>query len=623
MCGIAAIFSDRIKEEDKNILCKMNDRMKHRGPDGYGYYFDEMVGLAHRRLSIIDLSENGKQPMSNEDGSVWITFNGEIYNFQDLRIDLEIKGHIFRSNTDTEVLVHLYEEYPDNFLEKIRGMFAFAIWDKKRKRIIAARDRLGKKPIYYYHNHKETVIASEIKALLEHPSIHIGINEEALSEFLAFKFSLSRETIFKGIYKVLPGEVLNVSQDGIKIEKYWDVPLEFNERSKKDLVENYTSIFKEAVQLRLISDVPLGAFLSGGMDSTSVVYAMTQFSKIPVKTFTMGFNSSDESIEEGRYAEIVSKYFRTEHYERKQLSESLDQLEKIIYFLDEPIADPAIIPTFNLFGSASELLKVILTGEGSDEINGGYSRYQTSSLMLLFLNLSKTLSDFMGKLIRAMPGYTLGSQMFNLPKEDAWLYLTLLFGKNYHNFSIVRNFLSKELVSSFDDSIDRIKRLYNLDNSAHPLQKMFYIDLKGWLASDLNMKVDRMSMAHSVEARAPFLDHKLVEFSMSIPPRKKFNMFTTKRVLRDAMKNNIPHEILKRKQHGFLVPVDDWFRKDQTEYLRSKMYKLIDRGVVTSELKGIIDQYLRGDNSLRIVIWRLLILEIWFQVFVDGKWKNL
>jgi asparagine synthase (glutamine-hydrolysing) len=622
MCGIAAIYSERIQEKDRDILRRMNERMLHRGPDGYGYYFDEMVGLAHRRLSIIDLSENGKQPMANEDGSLWITFNGEIYNFQDLRHDLQMKGHAFRSNTDTEVLVHLYEEYPESFLEKLRGMFAFAIWDKNRKRIVAARDRLGKKPLYYHHTGKVTILASEIKALLEHPRIDVKINQEALTEFVAFKYSLSRETVFKGIHRVLPGEVLIVGQDGIKIEKYWDVSLEFKERAHKDLIEEYISIFKEAVQLRLISDVPLGAFLSGGMDSTSVVYAMTEFSKTPVKTFTMGFDSSDKTIEEGRYAEIASKYFGTEHHERKQLSESIDQLEQIIYFLDEPIADPAVIPTFNLFDSAGEFLKVILTGEGSDETNAGYSRYPASNLILSLLNTSATVSHFLGDLVRFMPGYARGYQMFSLPRKDAWLYLTLLFGKEYGNLSLIRTILSEELHDSFDDSINRVKGLYNPDDGAHPLQKMFYLDLKGWLASDLLMKVDKMSMAHSVEARAPFLDHKLVEFAMSIPPWEKFNLSATKRVLRDAMNGHIPREILKRRQHGFLVPVDNWFRSDLTEYLRSKMQRLIDRGVVNGSLQGIVERYLGGDNSLRTVIWRLLVLEIWFEVFVDGIWKT-
>jgi asparagine synthase (glutamine-hydrolysing) len=342
-----------------------------------------------------------------------------------------------------------------------------------------------------------------------------------------------------------------------------------------------------------------------------------------VKTFTMGFNSSDKTIEEGRYAEIASKYFGTQHYERKQLSESIDQLEHIIYFLDEPIADPAVIPTFNLFDSAGEFLKVVLTGEGSDEINAGYPRYQTSNLILRFLNTSQPVSHFLGDLIRVIPGYARGYQMFSLPKKDAWLYLTLLFGKEYGNFSLIRTILSKELRDSFDDSINRVKGLYDIEDSAHPLQKMFYLDLKGWLASDLLMKVDKMSMAHSVEARAPFLDHKLVEFAMSIPPWEKFNLFTTKRVLRHAMKDHIPREILKRRQHGFEVPVDNWFRSDLTEYLRSKMYSLIDRGVVNGNLQGIVERYLMGENSLRTVIWRLLVLEIWFEVFMDGKWKTL
>lgn len=623
MCGIAGIYAvGGIEESDRAALCRMSERISHRGPDDHGFYFDRNVGLAHRRLSIIDLSENGRQPISNEDNTVWLIFNGEIYNFRGLRSDLEKKGHIFKSNTDTEVLLHLYEEFPDGYLEELRGMFAFALWNKKTNKMILARDRLGKKPLYYYHGKGMTVFASEIKAILEHPIIDIAYNNEALTEFLAFRYSVGRQTIFKDIYKVLPGETLNVNLDGIETKKYWEVPVLFEE-GDRDLSGEYHSLFVESVKLRLMADVPLGAFLSGGLDSTSVVYAMARYSESPVKTFTMAFDSADKRIEEGHYAEIVAKYFKTNHYEQGELPSSVDQIERMIYHLDEPIADPAVIPTFHLFESASRFLKVILTGEGSDEVNAGYARYPVSNLIMMALDQSGRVSNALGRLMSFIPKHKSLSNMLRLQGNDAWLYLTLLFGREYERFSLIRTILPGNLLESFDGSIGRARELYSVEPSIHPLQKIFYFDIKGWLASDLLMKVDKMSMAHSVEARTPFLDHKLVEFSMGIPPGKKCTLFTTKRLLREAMKDHIPAEILKRRQHGFIVPLESWFRGGRPDFLRAKIKNLIKRGIVKSGSKDIAERYIAGNNSLRSVVWRFIVLETWFEVFMDGKWKDL
>ncbi len=622
MCGIAGIYAaDRLDDADRAALDRMSERIRHRGPDDHGLYVDRHIGLAHRRLSIIDLSDNGRQPLSNEDGSVWVAFNGEIYNFPDLRADLEGRGHVFKSETDTEVLVHLFEEFPDTYLDKLRGMFAFALWNRRANQLTLARDRLGKKPLYYYRNERTIVFASEIKALLEHPAIGVDVNDEALTEYLAFRFSIGRQTLFKNIYKVLPGETISVDRDGMARRKYWELPLQLHD-DDRDWPAEFHSLFDDSVARRLMADVPLGAFLSGGLDSTSVVCAMAGHSRTPVKTFTMTFDSADGRIGEGDYARMVARRFETDHHVERQLPGSLDQLECIVYHLDEPIADPAVIPTFRLFEAAGRSLKVVLTGEGSDEVNAGYSRYQVSSLISTVSGRNRNALSAFARIASLVPACRGLSSTLGRQGNDAWLYQTLLFGRELDRFGLIRTIMPPDLRDCFDGSIERARQQLGVDQSVHPLQKAFAADIRGWLASDLLVKVDKMSMAHSVEARAPFLDHKLVEFSMGVPPWRKCTAFTTKRLLREAMRGRIPEAIRRRRQHGFIVPLEDWFRASGSGLLRSRMRGLVDRGVVDAAATGIGERYLAGDDALRSIVWRLVVLETWFGVFVDGKWKD-
>jgi asparagine synthase (glutamine-hydrolysing) len=623
MCGIIGIYNTEHPVQIK-LLTKMNDTLTHRGPDDSGIYIDKNIGLGHRRLSIIDLSDKARQPMSNEDQTIWLSFNGEIYNFQKIKKNLNSKGHIFKSNTDAEVLIHLYEEDPNNFLDKVIGMFAFIIWDKKKKQLIVARDRLGQKPLYYFYNPKNIIFASEIKAILKAPEVPIEINEDSLLEFLAFRFNLGEKTIFKQIYKVLPGEIIRVSEGKFIKKNYWNIPLTFKPDNQKTIINRYLSIFESAVKLRLVSDVPLGAFLSGGIDSTSVVYAMTKFSKKPVKTFTAIFEPNISHQDESKFAKMASDFFKTEHYEKTcSIISLLDNLPKIVYHLDEPISDPAVVPTYLLFESARNYLKVILTGEGSDEINAGYFKYIASNLIQRFLSLPSGFSSLLKKIISYLPNYAYLSPLFALSKEETWKYLSLLFGKELNHFLTIKELIDKSLNQRLNNSLLHDNIYYKIDKSIHPLQRLFYLDIKGWLASDLLLKVDKMGMAHSIEPRAPFLDHRLVEYSMSIPPNKKIGLFKTKKILRASMKGKIPPKILKRKQHGFIVPFDIWFVKNSHRYLVAKFEKLKKRGVVNPKAIDLLKRYLQGDLNLRGIIWRLLMLEIWFEVFIDGLWKDL
>lgn len=631
MCGICGgILFDPGGSMDERLIRSMTGQLVHRGPDAEGVYCKGPAGLGHRRLSIIDLSPQAGQPMPNEDGTIHIIVNGEIYNYRQIRNGLEEKGHIFRSGSDSEVVLHLYEDMGVDFIKRLFGMFGFALWDEKNNRLILARDRTGKKPLFYTINKNGLYFASEMKALLMCPDIDREINLEAIHHYLTFEYIPHPMTIYKGIRKLPPAHYLVWESGEIRMERYWD--LDYTQKRKKgsfnELKEEFLELFEDAVRIRMMSDVPLGAFLSGGIDSSAAVAMMSRFSGMPVKTFSIGFE--DQSYNELPFARQVSRLFNTDHHEFIVKPDAAGILPKLIWHYDEPYADSSAIPTYYLAQMTRKEVTVALNGDGGDESFAGYDRYLADRLAGIYARLPGYAGPaFIKWLANTLPcdyrhrGFIRRLKRFvnamGEPAERRYCRWICFFDNQAKKQLYSQDFASKVRDS---DSYKYIEGWYARAAADGFLDKTLYVDVHTYLPDDLLVKVDIATMAHSLEARSPFLDHRVMEFAASLPESLKLKGWRKKYFLKRAFKGILPEEILKRPKTGFGVPLDAWFRND----LRDMAYdvllsrKAIERGYFrTVEVRNLLDTHCEktADHSYRI--WALLVLEMWHLQFANTR----
>ncbi len=620
MCGIAGIF-DLDRQFSKSDLQAMCEVIRHRGPDGDGYYIDGAVGLGHRRLRIIDL-EGGKQPMSNEDGTIWITFNGEIYNFKQLQKDLEGRGHYFHSHSDTEAIIHAYEEYGGNCVEHINGMFSFCIWDAKRERLFLARDRVGKKPLYYYFDGKKFIFASEIKSIIQNRNIPREMDLTALRDYLVYQYIPPPKTIFKGIKKLPPGHYMVIDNKlNLTVKRYWDLNfIPDHSIEEGEWIEGLREKLLVAVKRRLISDVPLGAFLSGGVDSSAVVSMMSQLMDQPVKTFSIGFE--EEKFSEINYARIVANRFNTDHHEMIVKPDAIELLPKLAWEFDEPFADSSAIPTYYVSKMAREHVTVILSGDGGDEPFAGYRRYT-------FACHYQNRIDFIPGFLRRLVFGGLSSLVpHGMRGKGTLRHLSETLFERYRGFvtqdepGYIDGILSGDVLREIgrENDNDYFLQYYNKFPKADYLTKIQYLDIMTYLPEDILVKVDRASMLNSLETRAPLLDHELLEYLAKIPSHLKVKNGETKYLLKKALEGILPEEILYRKKMGFGVPLVHWFKKDILEYTREILLskQSIERGFFNRRyIETILQAHQHRGRDLSAKIWSLLFFENWCRVWLD------
>jgi asparagine synthase (glutamine-hydrolysing) len=633
MCGIAGVLKfEEGAQIDPAVLRRMCAAMVHRGPDDEGFFAQGCVGLGMRRLSIIDL-QTGHQPISNEDGSVWIVFNGEIYNHALLREQLVARGHSFRTNSDTEAIVHLYEEHGHDCVQYLQGMFAFAIWDNKQRRMFVARDRLGIKPLYYRLSVESFLFGSEIKALLAHPDIHPRLDRAILPEYLAFGYLSGPETFYGGIRKLEPGHWLEINEQGeLRIKQYWDLSVTAEEDVYDDsyYASTYRDLLEKAVSSHLMSDVPVGVFLSGGLDSSAVAALMTHIRRAPVETFSVGY--SEQSYSELPYARIVARHLNSIHHEvLVNQQEFFDALPNLIWHEDEPIAWPSSVALYFVARLARERVKVVITGEGSDETLAGYSRYA--------FTLKNATLDRIYR--RSVPGF-LRQQVRNSIEDSRWVGASLRRklghsflakdGRSWASFYFDNFFsafsereqaglLNDEVAREFEEGASYRHVLgYWESSSGEMLQRLLYTDIKTYLV-ELLMKQDNMSMAASIESRVPFLDHKLVEFAVRIPQRAQIAGLAGKKILKTAMKDLLPHSILYRRKLGFPTPWSGWLHGRQLEIIEGILLdpRSLERNLFKpASVERLFGEHRAGHRDHGDRIWRLLNLELWHRVSLEG-----
>jgi asparagine synthase (glutamine-hydrolysing) len=630
MCGICGILNFRHDQPaERGVLEEMNRQIIHRGPDEAGFFLSGNIGMAMRRLSIIDV-QSGHQPVTNEDDSISLVFNGEIYNHQELRQRLEQRGHRYRSHSDTETIVHLYEEYGQDCVTHLRGMFAFAIWDSRRRTLFIARDRLGIKPLYFLLTDEHLLFASEIKALLAHPEVRAEFNRDVLPEYLAFGYLSGPRTMFTGIKKLLPGHTIEIDESGdIRIQQYWDLPQNAKQQanSEKYYVDTYRELLEGSVASHLMSDVPLGVFLSGGLDSSAIAALMSKIRKEPIETFAVGYD--EEAYSELRYARIVAEHIGSVHYEvRVSSKEFFGALPKLIWHEDEPIVWPSSVPLYFVARLASERVKVVLTGEGSDETLGGYARYPWTIWNSRFDHIYRSVvPSRLRKRIREQIGDSgrLGAAarrrlQHTFLGRDAESWSSFYFDSFYCAFSESDQtdlLLPERQGGSGSAYLDNLA--YWESAKGDLLDRLLYTDIKTYLV-ELCMKQDQMSMAASIESRVPFLDHVLVEFAASIPARFKTRGMSGKLILKSAVKDLLPESIIHRRKMGFPTPLAKWILGPQLETLEKMLLSphSMGRGLFRPEaVRRLFAEHRanRRDHSDRI--WRLLNLEIWHRVFID------
>jgi asparagine synthase (glutamine-hydrolysing) len=628
MCGIAGFIdlwdlsNARLPEERAQTLESMCQVITHRGPDDQGVMLKHGVALGMRRLSIIDLA-GGNQPISGEDGAVTIVFNGEIYNYRELKPALEARGHRFKTNSDTEAIVHAYEEYGPACVSHLRGMFAFAIWDDRARKLFIARDRVGKKPLYYSLTRSGTFLfGSELKSLLEHPDVERNISAEALDGYFSLGYVPDPISIFGEIQKLSPGHHLTFADGRVTTQQYWDFIYETNgnRRKEADYLDELQALLDEAVRVRLVSDVPLGAFLSGGIDSSTVVGLMARHMDQPVKTFSIGFH--EDSYNELKYARLTSKKFGTDHYEFLVTPEICNVVDELAWHFDEPFADSSAIPTYVVSKLAREHVTVVLSGDGGDELFAGYTRYQTERRRNKFGKLPRMLREgLMDPLSRRLPHGAWGRNYLHnvaLDPIDRYLDSVSVF-TGLNKAALYTNDFSREL----GDNNHVASRFRKLDDNVKTnalLDSLLYIDSKTYLPGDILTKVDRMSMAVSLEARVPLLDHKLIEFVTRIPASMKISGLETKYLFKRAVADLVPPEVLHRQKQGFGVPIQEWINQELRERIRDTLTdpRTRQRGYVTDRYVDVLlDEHERGRRDHSMALWALLMLELWHRLYVD------
>ena len=631
MCGINGIaLSGRSDSRlDQELIMRMRDCLVHRGPDDSGLFLDRNVGLGHRRLSIVDVA-GGHQPMTNEDNTLHIVYNGEIYNHADFREELEAAGHVYRTHCDTETILHLYEQDGERCVEKLRGMFAFAIWDQRNRKLFIARDRLGVKPLYYVHTSDGSLyFASEIKALLAAKAVSPQLNYNSLSDYLANHAPSGEETLFVGVKRLLPGHTLEWQDGRIEIRKYWDISFSTSDStpqlSDKEYVAQWLEMFRTSVRLRLMADVPLGMFLSGGIDSSAIAALMSGMVSEPVKTFSVAFEEREAN--ELHYARMVAEKFHTDHHEvLVSPREFFAALPKLIWHEDEPLAHPASVPLYFVSRLAAQHVKVVLTGEGSDEMLAGYYRYRTT---VYNLALGKHYNSFVPAALRGLAKSAIDKFPAAAGRKLTRTFLYLKPGLEslyFDNFAVFNQSRQRELLTKATQSrigsqnpYANIHELLSNTDANTLLNQLLYADSKTYL-HELLMKQDQMSMAASIESRVPFLDHKLVELTARLPERMKLRGVTTKYILRESMKGILPEPILTRSKMGFPVPLGTWFRSTFQPIIQEYVLgeRALSRGIFNREyVQKLVAEHEAGANHSER-LWMLVNFEMWQRQFLDG-----
>ena len=640
MCGICGVYSFGGRLIDPDTLRLMTASLVHRGPDGSGIvvfgaggmcrldpapadpFLGATVGLGHRRLSVIDV-EGGSQPMSNEDQTVWVVLNGEIYNFRELRSKCEEKGHRFSTRSDTEVILHLYEDHGADCLQYLEGMFAFALWDTRSGTLLLARDRLGQKPIYYYLGRDKLVFGSELKAVIVDPDVPREIDWQALHHYLTYLSIPGGRSVYRGIEKLPAGHYLQHRPGETLVRRYWDLEPHVDETADRDRGEEIRQSLREAVEKRLVSDVPLGAFLSGGVDSSAVVAMMAQISDAPVKTFSVGF-SGDSSYDELGFARQVADRFGTEHTECVVTPNVLDDLPVLARHWDEPFAVSSAIPLYYLARVAREHVTVALSGDGADELFAGYTRYLWDAWADRLTRLPAWSLKAVDGAIGLLPSSAAGT-VTNQIRRARRFSSSLLLERDERYLSYFTFFDEEEKsrlctpqVRELTDgcrSVDLLSDSYRPEDTSG-LNRRLLGDIRLTLESEMLAKVDRMSMAVGLEVRSPFMDHQLVELACRTPARLKLNGRETKHILKRALKDDLPASILYRRKHGFEVPIDEWIRGDLRDYVGDMLAgdTLREQGIFQPHYVGeLLKQHLSGNRNLGHRIWILLMFQVWYQ----------
>jgi asparagine synthase (glutamine-hydrolysing) len=624
MCGICGVVDfDPGFVPSINVIERMADCMKHRGPDDYGYHTGPHVGLGHRRLSIIDLA-GGHQPIYSDDGKKVIVFNGEIYNYREIRCNLESSGARFNSNSDTEVLLKCYEKYGTDCLDHLRGMFAFAIWDSDRQALFIARDRLGKKPLYYRASENGLVFGSEIRSILAYGGLERQPDLEAIDSFLSLGYTLSPRTALKNIYKLPAGCFLVFTHSGPSVLRYWQLHT-FDAQPRfesADAIAVLKETLDEAVSLRMISDVPLGAYLSGGLDSSIIVGIMSEHSQQPVKTFTIGYENAPEHSEL-KYAAIVAKHFKTDHREIILKPQGFfDLITKMVWHLEEPIGDQACIPLFLISEQAKKEVTVMLSGEGADELFAGYNIYVMMRLIGQYRRLPGLFRHGMvNPVIRKILDGRRAEKYIEWSEKE--LQSRYLGDMADLSSSLKKELYAKDFLDCIEGSyMKEIEGIYDEVRDSDDLAQMLYLDTKTWLVEDLLLKADKMTMAASIELRTPFLDHRLAEFSRRLLSDLKINRFQKKYILKEAYKEMLPKEITNRKKKGFPVPLSLWFKDNLNDLIADVLLSDRARGrgyFNTDFVRHMLKQQTTGAIDYSKTLWNLLVLELWHQAFIDSS----
>jgi asparagine synthase (glutamine-hydrolysing) len=630
MCGICGIvYRDPAREVPERMVHQMNTTIRHRGPDDSGAYVHANVGLGFRRLAIIDLSPTGHQPMSNEDGSIWIIFNGEIYNYPALREELLRKGHIFRSRTDTETILHLWEEEGEACVERLRGMFAFALWDSNRQALFLARDREGKKPLFYAHLEDRLLFGSEIKAILQDPQFEAAPDLEAIHLYLAYQSVPAPHSAFRGIRKVPPAHSLLYQNGQVRLRRYWKLSYDKKrevrtEAQERALQEEIIERLREAVRIRLMSEVPLGAFLSGGIDSSIIVALMAGLMDQPVKTFSIGFTY--EEYNELPYARAVAERYGTEHREFIVTPDAQAIFPELVWHYNEPFADSSAIPTYYVSQLARQYVTVVLTGDGGDENFAGYPRYKNQGDYAVKRGLAsvRRLLYHSDGILRSSLGHSggLGRALKRLLALDQrkllYYYRISHFHERYQNELYTPAFWKH--LNGFA-TVDWMLDIYRRSDAHNFLDATLDLDLQLYLPDTLMTKMDVASMAHSLEARAPLLDHEFLEFAAQIPPELKLKDGTiSKYIFKKAVTPYLPESVIERPKMGFGVPIDHWFRNELREMVHDTLLsrRALERGYFRPEyIRQMLERHQAGGESWHYMIWNLLMLELWHLMFID------
>jgi asparagine synthase (glutamine-hydrolysing) len=630
VCGISGVaYVDPRHPVDRDLVRRLTSALAHRGPDADGYLFGDGIALGHRRLSIIDLS-TGDQPMFNEDRSKAVVFNGEIYNFQALRAELARRGHRFATASDTEVIVHAWEEYGDSFPTRLRGMFAFAVWDARARRLLLARDRVGKKPLYYTQDGDRLLFASEIKAILRDPSVKRVLNRQAVDDYLTFGAIPAPQTIYQDIHQLPPAHTLVWEGGRARVSEYWDLSYRPDAGpTEAEWLERFSAVFEESVRLRLISDVPLGAFLSGGVDSTAVVAAMAAQSDRPVRTTTITFGN--RAFNEAPHARAVAEALGTEHHEVPVEPSAVDILPTLVWHLDEPFADSSAVPTYYVARAARQGVTVALSGDGGDEVFAGYEwRYGLSLLE--------------GRIRRHVPGpvrhHLLGPLSRVWPKADRlpralrWKFLLRNVSLEapqayFHDMSLFTPGDKQALLTADfrralngHDPFVAFNRHFDRVRGADELNRLLYVDLKTWLSNDILVKMDRMAMANSLEVRSPLLDHHVLELAAGMPTTLKYRRGTSKYLLKRYAERSVPPSVIHRPKMGFSIPLAAWLRGELRATAEDLLLseRALERGYFQADaVQGMWWRHQHGQRNHAHHLWALMVLELWHRLFVDGR----